>query len=133
MSTTTTITQETPATTSATLRLRGNAYDNLVTINPLEQQDPQTLLLATEKAKNEEYKYKHFLPTFDPNEKFDPLTEFEHSDPGLEALKHDNPQEFLQNATVSNVSLFREYQSGVFDMICQSLINFAFHHSSLLS
>lgn len=50
-----------------------------------------------------EYKYARFLPHFDNTVKYPPLTDFEHVDPGHEALKLDNPREFLQNATVSNV------------------------------
>ncbi|KAK9380401.1 uncharacterized protein V2V93DRAFT_370575 [Kockiozyma suomiensis] len=44
--------------------------------------DKGRLVLAGEDA---ESKYAHFLPTWDPNEKFGPLEEFEFSDPGLRA------------------------------------------------
>jgi sulfonate dioxygenase len=50
-----------------------------------------------------EYKYARFLPHFDNSVKYPPLTDFEHVDPGHEALKLENPREFLQNAEVANV------------------------------
>jgi hypothetical protein len=85
---TTTVTQ-TPAV--EILRLRGEGQPS-ETAEPViqenEKQDPDA-----------DYKYKRFLPHFDSTLKLPPLTEFEHKDPGLEALKHDNPREFLANAT----------------------------------
>ncbi|WWC90304.1 uncharacterized protein L201_005237 [Kwoniella dendrophila CBS 6074] len=53
-------------------------------------------------ASPEDYRYKRFLPTFDTETKYPPLTPFEHKDPGLEALMHDNPREFLGGATAIN-------------------------------
>jgi hypothetical protein len=35
--------------------------------------------------------------------KYGPLEPFEHHDPGLEALKHDNPREFLASAQTNDV------------------------------
>ncbi|KAI5448906.1 hypothetical protein NCC49_006022 [Naganishia albida] len=50
------------------------------------------------------YKYARFLPHFDNTTTYPPLTDFEHHDPGLEALKHDDPREFLKNATVHDLT-----------------------------
>lgn len=46
----------------------------------------------------ESYKYKHLLPYFS-QDKYPPLTPFKHEDPGLRALKHENPRAFLDKAT----------------------------------
>ncbi|WVF73226.1 hypothetical protein IAT40_008045 [Kwoniella sp. CBS 6097] len=53
--------------------------------------------------KDNDYPYKWALPTF-TDQKFPPLTPFEHKDPGLEALKHENPREFLQGGDVSELT-----------------------------
>lgn len=53
------------------------------------------------------YKYAWALPHFN-DDHYPPLTEFEHKDPGLEALKHENPREFLAAGQVSEVSAIRE-------------------------
>lgn len=49
------------------------------------------------------YPYKHFLPSFGDRD-LPPLTEFEHVDPGHEALKADNPRSFLSTAKVDDLS-----------------------------
>lgn len=46
----------------------------------------------------EEYRYAHLLPHFSAD-RYPPLTPFEHVDPALRALSHDNPCAFLDNAT----------------------------------
>ena len=48
---------------------------------------------------SELYRYAHLLPVFDKSEHYQPLTPFEHVDPGLRALKHDDPRSFLRAAT----------------------------------
>ena len=44
------------------------------------------------------YRYAHLLPHFSAD-RYPPLTPFEHVDPALRALSHDNPRAFLDNAT----------------------------------
>ena len=86
--TTATVTQ---APAVEVLRLRGEGQETNpaeVVVQSNEDQDPEA-----------NYKYKRFLPHFDTTLKLPPLTDFEHQDPGLEALKHGNPREFLANAT----------------------------------
>ncbi|KAE8215188.1 hypothetical protein CF327_g1502 [Tilletia walkeri] len=68
---------------------------------------------------DENYKYKWALPAFDaryrdPTFKDAPLEPFEHSDPGLRALKHEDPRSFLHNAQVESVTpRFGSAVSGV--------------------
>lgn len=63
---------------------------------------------------DEAYPYKHLLPTFDGHLKLPPLTEFEHKDPGHEALKHADPLAFLANAEVDELTpRFGSEVSGV--------------------
>jgi sulfonate dioxygenase len=50
----------------------------------------------------EDYPYKHLLPEIFPKlgeQRAASLEDFEHSDPGLRALKHANPRSFLSKAT----------------------------------
>ncbi|KAJ9092914.1 hypothetical protein QFC21_006626 [Naganishia friedmannii] len=64
-----------------------------------------TLKGETEKTDDEsDYPYARFLPHFDTSVTYPPLTDFEHHDPGLEALKHAEPRAFLNNATVANLT-----------------------------
>jgi sulfonate dioxygenase len=44
------------------------------------------------------YRYAHLLPHFSAD-RYPPLTPFEHVDPALRALSHDNSRAFLDNAT----------------------------------
>ncbi|KAF9229622.1 alpha-ketoglutarate-dependent sulfonate dioxygenase [Gyrodon lividus] len=53
---------------------------------------------STEEATEETYKYAHLLPDFS-QDKYPPLTPFEHVDPGLRALNHADPRAFLKDAT----------------------------------
>jgi len=54
---------------------------------------------------NKDYKYAKYLPyRHDDGVRYQPLTEYKHVDPGLEALKHEQPREFLNGATVTPVS-----------------------------
>ncbi|WOO82894.1 Alpha-ketoglutarate-dependent sulfonate dioxygenase [Vanrija pseudolonga] len=63
---------------------------------------------------DEQYPYKHLLPTFDGHLKLPPLTDFEHKDPGHEALKHADPAAFLANADVDELTpRFGSEVSGV--------------------
>ena len=48
---------------------------------------------------SEPYRYAHLLPVLDKSEHYQPLTPLEHVDPGLRALKHDDPRSFLRAAT----------------------------------
>lgn len=69
---------------------------------------PKPIDAIAEQSKTEDagYKYAHYLPSQADNDlRYPPLTEFEHKDPGLEALKHSNPKEFLEGSTVSHVGL----------------------------
>lgn len=52
----------------------------------------------------EDYKYKHLLPTFPKDEHYPPLTPFDHVDPGSRALSHPNPRSFLANAQVKQLT-----------------------------
>ncbi|KAK8853050.1 hypothetical protein IAR55_003751 [Kwoniella newhampshirensis] len=72
---------------------------------PEQSQRPQqtTSAVKANKDKDDEYPYAWALPTFD-NKTYPPLTEFKHKDPGLEALKHENPREFLEGAQVSSLT-----------------------------
>jgi sulfonate dioxygenase len=95
----TTLTETLPAL--ETLRLRPEA--------PAASKESKDTADASNK--DAAYKYARFLPHFDNTTTYPPLTDFEHHDPGLEALKHDDSREFLKAATVSDVSrslLFRE-------------------------
>lgn len=51
-----------------------------------------------------DYKYQRFLPSYDKSLKLPPLEPFEHVDPGLAALKDENPRAFLENAGVRNLT-----------------------------
>ena len=44
------------------------------------------------------YRYAHLLPHFS-QVNYDPLTPFDHVDPGVRALVHSNPRAFLYGAT----------------------------------
>ncbi|OCF72416.1 hypothetical protein I204_06795 [Kwoniella mangroviensis CBS 8886] len=77
---------------TATLRLSGG------------EEPPAQLEKKVNKVPPPDYKYKRFLPTFDQKTKYKPLTPFEHHDPGLDALKHENPREFLDGAIVTSLS-----------------------------
>ncbi|KAH8823205.1 hypothetical protein DL96DRAFT_1713644 [Flagelloscypha sp. PMI_526] len=59
----------------------------------------------------EEYRYKHLIPVFDKETRYPPLTPFDHEDPALRALKHDNPRSFLDSAQV--VELTPDFGSEV--------------------
>lgn len=71
------------------------------TVETLTQALP-TLTLRSDKPSEEKleepYHYAHLNPHFSPAT-YPPLTDFEHVDPGHRALKHPNPQSFLDNAT----------------------------------
>lgn len=51
-----------------------------------------------ENDKRNAYRYAHLLPHFSQDH-YDPLTPFDHVDPGVRALAHSNPQAFLEGAT----------------------------------
>ncbi|KAJ9104943.1 hypothetical protein QFC19_003738 [Naganishia cerealis] len=74
----------------------------------LRQAEPTTTpkeeATAAEAKDESGYPYARFLPHFDNTVKYPPLTDFEHHDPGLEALKHAEPRAFLNNATVSDLT-----------------------------
>ncbi|KAL0578484.1 hypothetical protein V5O48_003533 [Marasmius crinis-equi] len=81
MSATQTVTQTQDSVPQTTLHLRPQSG---------EQKDQEA---------SQEYRYAHLLPAFDTSEHYEPLTPFEHVDPGHRALNHDNPRAFLDNAT----------------------------------
>ncbi|KAK2462010.1 hypothetical protein APHAL10511_006473 [Amanita phalloides] len=58
----------------------------------------QTEPLPTAEKNQESYRYAHLLPHFS-QDRYPPLTPFEHVDPGHRALNHANPRAFLENAT----------------------------------
>ena len=49
-------------------------------------------------SESEEYRYSRLLPVFS-QDRYPPLTPFQHTDPGHRALSHPNPRSFLDNAT----------------------------------
>jgi sulfonate dioxygenase len=53
---------------------------------------------ADSSLQESKYRYAHLLPHFSAD-RYPPLTPFEHVDPALRALSHDNPRAFLDNAT----------------------------------
>jgi sulfonate dioxygenase len=57
-----------------------------------------------DEKKAEGYRYAHLLPVFDQEEHYEPLTPFEHSDPGHRALALPNPRAVFANATVSELT-----------------------------
>lgn len=66
---------------------------------------PQKLRWWGETGEPEEaYPYRHFLPFFDKELRLPPLTPFKHFDPGHDALKHEDPQSFLANADVDELT-----------------------------
>lgn len=84
---TTTVTEAAQAV-AAKLALRPAAEDE--SKKQAEQQEKGT--------KKEEYKYAHLMPVFS-QDRYPPLTPFEHIDPGHRALSHENPRAFLDGAT----------------------------------
>ncbi|KIK70430.1 hypothetical protein GYMLUDRAFT_273011 [Collybiopsis luxurians FD-317 M1] len=80
MSSTTVETQTEPAS-AATLKLRSSQGD-----------EKQT-------QSSGDYRYSHLLPVF-TQDRYPPLTPFEHVDPGHRALSHPNPRSFLDNASI---------------------------------
>jgi len=59
---------------------------------------PASLILKNPVKAEDEYRYAHLLPHFS-QDRYPPLTPFEHVDPGHRALNHPNPRAFLDNAT----------------------------------
>ena len=53
---------------------------------------------AESSLQESKYRYAHLLPHFSAD-RYPPLTPFEHVDPALRALSHDDPRAFLDNAT----------------------------------
>ncbi|KAK7041929.1 hypothetical protein VNI00_008911 [Paramarasmius palmivorus] len=75
------------------------------TVTEESQSVPQaTLTLRPESGEqkkeeaSQEYRYAHLLPAFS-QDRYPPLTPFEHVDPASRALTHSNPRAFLDNAT----------------------------------
>lgn len=61
-----------------------------------------------------EYPYKDLLPIWDFETKYEPLTEFEHVDPGLKALDDSNARAFLAGGEVEDLTpRFGSQVSGV--------------------
>ncbi|KDQ54879.1 hypothetical protein JAAARDRAFT_37993 [Jaapia argillacea MUCL 33604] len=84
MSTVQTITTQLAETTpSLTLRPSPDSDDK-------KSQNPE--------SSEEPYRYSHLLPHFS-QDRYPPLTPFEHVDPGLRALSHPDPRAFLNGAT----------------------------------
>lgn len=63
-----------------------------LTLRPTEEESKK------QEEKKEEYKYAHLMPVFS-QDRYPPLTPFEHIDPGHRALSHPNPRAFLDGAT----------------------------------
>ena len=51
-----------------------------------------------------ENRFSHLLPTFSQDEHYPPLALFDHVDPGSRALAHEDPNAFLANAIVSDLT-----------------------------
>ncbi len=68
----------------------------------LPSQATLTLRSSTEEKKQaqatDEYRYSHLLPVFS-QDRYPPLTPFDHVDPGARALNHQNPRSFLDSAS----------------------------------
>ena len=60
-------------------------------------------IVQTERAAPE-YRFSHLLPTFSHDEHYPPLELFDHVDPGSRALTHEDPNAFLANAIVSDLT-----------------------------
>ncbi|KAF5312610.1 hypothetical protein D9619_003470 [Psilocybe cf. subviscida] len=67
-----------------------------LTLRPTEEESKKQEAQAN--GKKEEYKYAHLMPVFS-QDRYPPLTPFEHVDPGHRALSHLNPRAFLDGAT----------------------------------
>lgn len=89
----------TPALETLRLRPTPSAAPRDVTNSSTKEND-KTTKTDDESA----YPYARFLPHFDNSVTYPPLTDFEHHDPGLEALKHADPRAFLNDATVANLT-----------------------------
>ncbi|THH29740.1 hypothetical protein EUX98_g4448 [Antrodiella citrinella] len=79
-------------------------------VETITQSIPETLALQSSiqpvanngrdrQSQDEPYQYAHLLPAFPRDERFPPLTPFDHVDPGARALAHPNPRSFLESAT----------------------------------
>jgi sulfonate dioxygenase len=55
-------------------------------------------------AKDKDYKYARYLPTYDHSIKLPPLEPFEHVDPGHAAKNDPNPRAFLEGATETHLT-----------------------------
>jgi len=51
-----------------------------------------------------EYRFSHLLPTFSQDEHYPPLELFDHVDPGFRVLNCEDPNAFLANAIVSDLT-----------------------------
>lgn len=51
-----------------------------------------------------EYRFSHLLPSFPQDVHYPPLEPFDHVDPGFRALAHEDPDAFLANAIVSDLT-----------------------------
>ena len=51
-----------------------------------------------------EYRFSHLLPTFSQDDHYPPLELFDHVDPGFRALTLEDPDAFLANAIVSDLT-----------------------------
>ena len=64
--------------------------------------------VSSEKVKSfdaeEDYKYRRFLPHWSDSLKLPPLEPFDHIDPGHEALNDEDPQSFLADATIKQIT-----------------------------
>ena len=56
------------------------------------------ITISLESQAQENYRYAHLLPVF-TQDRYPPLTAFDHVDPGSRALLHENPRSFLTAAT----------------------------------
>ena len=65
--------------------------------------ESQSVATAEPSLQESKYRYAHLLPHFSAD-RYPPLTPFEHMDPALRALSHDNPCAFLDNASVRELT-----------------------------
>lgn len=70
-------------------------------LRPGAEKKPENENNSANQQPNADYRYARLLPVFPKDEHYDPLTPFDHVDPGARALSHPNPRSFLDNAQVS--------------------------------
>jgi sulfonate dioxygenase len=87
------------STTTATESQQQQQHQKDASANPtLKLRANSSVNAQGQEEQGEEYRYAHLLPFFS-EDRYPPLTPFDHADPGARALNHSNPRAFLDNAT----------------------------------